>query len=293
MPTRMMPFVPAILTTWLATVCFLAAVCLTVQASRAADDCLTKPNAPSPPGSHWYYRVDRAAHRECGYLGAEGTKVRPRERQAVSHVRPPAPKLISQPNAQAPAEATTAQAAPTQAAPAEITAGETRAAEDGSTAWSVRWLDLPKSAALSNDRGPASMRDSYAEEAPSTAPEDEMPLIWPILTPAELSAAEQAPQFTVTFAQLAAAVAVVLGLAALIVRAIVRLSAARKPDRSNARGRWSSAAHQDMVRRTVKATSDPALDIEASVRQLLQELQRRRLEDYRRDFQRTSREAMA
>jgi hypothetical protein len=128
------------------------------------------------------------------------------------------------------------------------------------------------------------MRDSYAEEPPTTAPEDEMPLIWPILTPAELSAAEQAPQFTVTIAQLAAAVAAVLGLAALIVRAIVRLSAARKPDRSNAR---------DMVRRTVKATNDPAVDIEASVRQLLHELQRQRLEDHRRDFQRTSREAMA
>jgi hypothetical protein len=280
MPTRMTRFVPAILTICLAT------VCLTVQTSRAADDCLTKPNAPSPQGSHWYYRVDRTTHRECWYLGPEGAKVHPHVRQAASPASTLPPKPITRSNAQAPVQATTAETVP-----AQISAGETnRAAEDDSTALSTRWLDLPKSAAASTDRGPVSMRNSYAEEPPTTASEDEMPLIWPILTPAE-----QAPSFAVTFAQLAAALAAVLGLAALIVRTIVKLSAARRLAPPNGRDRWSPAARQDMVRRTVETTpppSDPAVAIEASVRRLLHELQRRR-EDQRRDFEPTSRKVMA
>jgi hypothetical protein len=282
MPTRMTFFVPAILTICLAT------VCLSVQASRAADDCIIKPNAPSPQGSHWYYRVDRTTHRECWYLGPEGAKVHQRVRQAASPARPLAPKLITRSTAQTPADATTAAAAPS-----EITAGETRSTEDDSTAaLSMRWSGLPTSAA-SIDRGPVSMSNSYAEEQSATASEDEMPLIWPILTPAELGASERPTALTISFAQLVAALAAVLGLAALIVRTIVRLSAARKPDRPHARERRESAAHPDMVRRTVKATSDPAVEIEASVRQLLHELQRRRHEDHRGEFPRTSRHVMA
>jgi hypothetical protein len=283
MPLRTTFFVPAILTICLAT------VCLTIQASRAADDCITKPNAPSPQGSHWYYRVDRATHRECWYLGAEGTKVHPRVRQAVSPVRPPAPKPIAQPAAPTAAEATTAEAAP-----AEITAGEARtAARDDATAdLSMRWSALPRSAA-SLDRAPASMSNSYAEEQPTTDSQDDMPLIWPIMTPQDLAAAEQAPRFTITFVQLAAALVAVLGLAALIIGLLVRPSAARRSNWPNARDRWGSAAHQDMARRTLKATSDPAADIEASVRRLLHELQRRRHEHQRRDFEPSSRQAAA
>jgi hypothetical protein len=41
--------------------------------SRAtrAEDCLAGPNTQSPQGSHWYYRIDRATHRKCWYLGAQ------------------------------------------------------------------------------------------------------------------------------------------------------------------------------------------------------------------------------
>jgi len=43
------------------------------SASRAtrAEDCLAGPNAQSPQGQHWYYRLDRATHRKCWYLGAQ------------------------------------------------------------------------------------------------------------------------------------------------------------------------------------------------------------------------------
>jgi hypothetical protein len=33
------------------------------------EDCLAGPNAPSPAGSHWFYRIDHATHRKCWYLG--------------------------------------------------------------------------------------------------------------------------------------------------------------------------------------------------------------------------------
>jgi len=35
-----------------------------------ADDCLAAPNVSSPPGQHWYYRINRATRRHCWYLHA-------------------------------------------------------------------------------------------------------------------------------------------------------------------------------------------------------------------------------
>jgi len=37
-----------------------------------SDDCLVAPKAETPPGSHWFYRVDHANKRNCWYLRAEG-----------------------------------------------------------------------------------------------------------------------------------------------------------------------------------------------------------------------------
>jgi hypothetical protein len=49
----------------------LILIAATADATGAArgEDCLAGPNAQSPQGRHWYYRVDRAAHRKCWYLG--------------------------------------------------------------------------------------------------------------------------------------------------------------------------------------------------------------------------------
>src|SRR5262249_26695899 len=42
----------------------------------AADECLSKPNAPAPKGQHWYYRIDRANNtRLCWRLEPEGLRV--------------------------------------------------------------------------------------------------------------------------------------------------------------------------------------------------------------------------
>jgi hypothetical protein len=56
MPRRMIFFVPAILIVALAST---LATAQTSVAEPAADECKTKPDSPAPPGSHWYYRVNR------------------------------------------------------------------------------------------------------------------------------------------------------------------------------------------------------------------------------------------
>ena len=58
-------------------ICIAAAAALLVsgigtdlQATTRANDCLTAPNASSPRGQHWYYRIDLPNNRKCWYLHA-------------------------------------------------------------------------------------------------------------------------------------------------------------------------------------------------------------------------------
>jgi hypothetical protein len=44
-------------------------------AARAADDCLNEPKHQTPPGGHWYYRIERPSQRKCWYLADEGQHV--------------------------------------------------------------------------------------------------------------------------------------------------------------------------------------------------------------------------
>jgi len=60
-------------------------------AARAADDCLAAPNGTAPQSSHWYYRVDRATHRKCWYLGQQGAK----RRRAVAATAPAATQPVA------------------------------------------------------------------------------------------------------------------------------------------------------------------------------------------------------
>jgi hypothetical protein len=77
-------------------------------AKGATDECLAKPGATAPQGSHWYYRINRADGRHCWYLGAEGAKVRARAREADQQARAPSPKPLP-PAAESPAEPAVAQ----------------------------------------------------------------------------------------------------------------------------------------------------------------------------------------
>lgn len=48
----------------------IASVAITASplSSARADTCLPAPNAPTPVGSHWFYRADHANKRKCWYL---------------------------------------------------------------------------------------------------------------------------------------------------------------------------------------------------------------------------------
>jgi hypothetical protein len=49
---------------------------VTVLANTAhAGDCIAAPNSQSPPGKHWYYRLDWATKRKCWYEGPLGRSV--------------------------------------------------------------------------------------------------------------------------------------------------------------------------------------------------------------------------
>ena len=69
MPDRAAKFVSAIVASVLAGTSLAA---ISLNAARAADDCLAAPNAETPAGSHWYYHIDRATKTHCWYLRAEG-----------------------------------------------------------------------------------------------------------------------------------------------------------------------------------------------------------------------------
>jgi hypothetical protein len=57
----------------LVTTIVMSFVGVTVPAhTTRAGDCIAAPNSPSPPGKHWYYRLDWATKRKCWYVGPLG-----------------------------------------------------------------------------------------------------------------------------------------------------------------------------------------------------------------------------
>lgn len=282
MPTRLRRLRPALLAIG------LAASFLSGPADGVADDCLSKPNAPSPAGQHWYYRLDRATHRECWYLGVAGAKLHQSAQQMPSPERPSTPRPVAKPVPQR-----QAVAAATEPANSEAVQEEAPAALDNAAPALPMPLLSPPAAAAPVVSEPESMRSSYAAEQPGseTETQDEMPLVWPILTPAEVAAAQQPDASMISFAQLAAALAMVLGLVALIARVVFRFSAARKRMPVKAPEQRSATARRTMTGRPLKPARAPrnaASDMEANVRGLLHELQQRQHDD--RDFRRVSRQ---
>jgi hypothetical protein len=206
-----------------------AVVAVTARSSRAeaaVDDCLSKPNAPPPQGSHWYYRSDRASNRRCWYLGPQGEKVS----QAASPRQRLAAKPAPQPTVEPPVEAIVGANEPMPAVP-------------------VPWLGLPTSIAAV-ERKPALPSDSDADEPSETRPREDMPLIWPVLTAADLDAAEAS---TVKADHMLALAAAALALAIMIVRKIFKLFTVRRlrRRRSALRAQWDGAARASGVRAPV------------------------------------------
>jgi hypothetical protein len=58
-------------------------------AVHASEKCAAQPNLKAAPGSHWYYRVDRASQRKCWFLARAGMNVgQPAPAKAQSAAKP-------------------------------------------------------------------------------------------------------------------------------------------------------------------------------------------------------------
>jgi hypothetical protein len=260
---------------------------------RAADDCMTKPGAATPQGSHWYYRLDRTNHRQCWYLAAESAKVRPHARQAASPVRSQGAKPIAHLEASA-ADASPgapAQATPAQPASVEMTVGQAGADEDDPAAGSSTNWSFLSALPVANSRDTVPARLDFEQNESNATP------LLPLVAPAEPQVAE--PSDDRTAARWSTFLIAEAGFAALIVAVAFAAVTVRKRSLSNAQRRsalssnparggkqaFSTAARvaasvgQTEMSRSEVQVRRPAMsavdDIELSVRRLLHELQRR------------------
>jgi hypothetical protein len=248
---------------------------LSVQVSRAADECIEKPNAPAPQGSHWYYRIDRASNRQCWYLGAEGAKVRAPAREAATRVRTPVPKPAPQPLA----EAATDNAV-------VATADEEVVQKTPPAVASLNWQSLSTSTFSTGD---GALPDIVAIRAtPQTAEEPVKPL-----PPPSQVAPEEKSRPAIPLGYLLAVLAGALGIAAFVGYAVLKLAgpqskltAAEKPARP--RPKAHVPAHLRRSAETTRETealeervspgtapSDRGTEIETTLARLLHELEQR------------------
>jgi len=135
----------------------------------------------------WYYRVNRSDQRHCWYLGAEGTKVRAQTREKASS----SPAQLAREEA---SETTRTMPPPMEIiqTPSVPAASSERPAAAEFTQPS---LDLPQAPDLT-PREPATA--GHASAPGATDAQEEMPLVWPVLTEGERaglpdSARESAP----------------------------------------------------------------------------------------------------
>ena len=163
MPTPKVLFVSAIV------VMLPATGLLTAQAGRAetaADECRTKPGSSGPPGTHWYYRLDRSDNRRCWYLGPAKGGNASADTRSNAGVAPPVPKprhenaagkssaavrpVVAETASSrtAVAQTTPAQTAPAPTAPAAAIPKQTTSAQPttAQTASSQTILSLPMAA---------------------------------------------------------------------------------------------------------------------------------------------------
>ena len=155
-----------------------------------ANDCLTAPNALTPQGSHWYYRLDRASQRKCWYVRAIGQPLQ-------GATGGPATPLHSMPAPSGPKPA--ADGAPMLVSPSDTTppsphveihpvrpnAASVSATTDN-TAWSIPEVPGPQARTWSET------------SARAAAPAPAAPVVWPDAPPAVATVKAQEPVAVLT-----------------------------------------------------------------------------------------------
>ncbi len=248
-----------------AAICaMLSIVVLPNNPARAAGDCLAAPNSQPPPGSHWYYRSDRAKQRHCWYLGPEGER--------VSHAKPdtqPAAKPVASASAQPslPAPRPETAADPTQALLQGITYGSP--------------LEATPSVAQRPDHQAAEAADREPSETNTVQYVDTQDEVAP---PAEVAASDAMTTPMRVLLLFVCAVAIAGFLQYAILRAVVvrrrQLSLERgraKLSVSRLRARMPPAVAGSRPNGLEPAPADPTdpRDIEEGFRQILRAVERR------------------
>ncbi len=268
-----------------------ATILLTAQASwsePAAQTCRASPGSATPPGSHWYYRINHADRRHCWYLGAvdahanaSDAALAPPTPEAAPHPPDPAAPSEGAPSGASPPDSAATQVAPEQVTPAAVAEFLKSHQDKGDGPdFSARWPDgLPVAQDL-NGPDAALIDTSYAENHAAADAAAQLPERWPVADAmkAPEPAAAKISLRTFCFAG-AAAIALLLlaGWAAGFFRAGhrsqdrgTRRAGLAATDAGERAARWRRA---DGAERPPTLT-DPALDVRRSLKELMRDLRR-------------------
>jgi hypothetical protein len=238
----------------------LATVTLVVAmhgAAHAADNCLSGPKGAAPKGSHWYYRVDHAAKRNCWYVRAEGEKPVPAQNSSIASPPVEAPLQPSVANARAeanPADIAQSNGVAAERAPSGAANNgqdsDASAADSGQSTVASRWLDqagadtvdtsTPKpadsGASINSSRPSVAVAPLAAADARSASPSGSVPTLLLVIVGA-------------------------LAIAALLAGVIFRFGGARRTDRQDfgrdQRAPWDSIDVGATIRSPPLATEGP------------------------------------
>lgn len=229
----------------------VVAMSASVTSGDAADECLRGPNGTAPKGSHWYYRVDRSSGRHCWYLGAEGQRVRSVSERTSQQTRRRVAQHSQNSQAAAQQPAAVRFAAPPPVPPAPDT-------KPAASFFSQYWTSLftgaepprtaaqaepPRLAAAADASRPAaaSAASNFAQEPEQADAQDDMPLVWPVLTAAETQAAATP---TMSNGHMLGILAGALAIAGILMALVYRLASLRlgRRRRQPQRVRWDIAS---------------------------------------------------
>ncbi len=137
----------------LAVVVLATIVALTGKSSASETiQCRTSPGAPAPPGTHWYYRIDRTNNRHCWFTQAAGLPVHSQRNGMPSN----ATLHIGREQISAPLQTDPTELSQLETAGQDST--DTPSVDVPTTKFTARWSDLPKSVDLDRHES----RDNYA-----------------------------------------------------------------------------------------------------------------------------------
>lgn len=299
MSIRSVKFVPAVIAGVvaggsLATTTDLRAQVLTTSAEAAiqapqtaTDSCLSAPSGATPPGSHWYYRLDRVTKRQCWYLREESDSADDKFARAAppasapataSTTDEPAPQQrniarrsvsdaraewVAQPRADVSPTARVERTAATAAPAPIVEPNNARPAMPNVLApaplSSVRWNDAPTTRASVNPTDNIKLAAATPPAAQLAQAEavQQQPMADQAVPAATMDTAAAKP--TASLQKLLVVMAAALALAGLIVSAIVRIGRlrARRAMRRKRRAMWDSAKTAKTRRRAPQAQPQP------------------------------------